>query len=468
MILRVKLIITIFLISGILFGKNLQIRSRDDISNIELLDVFLHTIQETPIAIIPGGLGGTNFVDISNPSILNVLGEYFAFGCDWARIYAWSAKDSVAYGSGRKCGIHVVNITDISRPTHVGTIEGISGDGSTIRYEHTSVYDHLLLASRHQYGVEIFNIDDPESPRAISMIETDNAWATVADNHLLYIADGGFGIKIYDITDPSFPFLISEIVTTGTAKDVEKKGNFLFVAVGAAGVDMIDVSDPVNPSISSNYNTSGYASRVSANDSLVAVSDWDDVEVLRFSSGQLELVGYKNTGGRVMALAMKGNIIYSAEWMRMAVFEYGNIQQPDIDLSTRKIEYPRTENGFSSLSHFQIENNGLSPLDISGININSADFSYEPIDLTLQPKTSQNIVVKYSPSGNIWNAILEFLTNDQDEDKATVRLLGNFPMGPMPGDPAPDFTLPIVNGTGNLSLNDLDGNPAVIAFFTGW
>ncbi|MFQ6677832.1 MAG: hypothetical protein ACE5D0_05865 [Fidelibacterota bacterium] len=463
-----KLFLMIFLISGILIGKNLQIRSRESISNIELLDVYIHTVQEIPIAIIPGGLGGTNFVDISNPSALNVLGEYFAFGCDWARIYAWSAKDYVAYGSGRKCGIHVVNINDVSHPTHLSTIVGTSNDGSIIRYEHTSVYENLLLASRHQNGVEIFNIENPESPQTISTIETDNAWATTADNHFLYIADGGFGIKIFDITDPSSPFQVSEIVTTGTAKDVEKRGDFLFVAVGAAGVDMIDVSEPVDPFFVSNYNTTGYASRISVNDSLVAVSDWDDVEVLEYSKGELELTGYKSTGGRVMALAMMGKIIYSAEWLRMSVFEYGEIQQADIDLSTRKIEYPRTENGFTSISHIQIENNGLSPLNISGIYINSADFSHNPIELTLQPKTSQSMVVNYSPSGNVWIANLEFLSNDHDENQTRVRLLGNFPMGPMPGDHAPNFTLPVVNGTDNLSLNDLNGNPAVIAFFTGW
>ncbi|MBC8323633.1 MAG: redoxin domain-containing protein [Candidatus Marinimicrobia bacterium] len=38
----------------------------------------------------------------------------------------------------------------------------------------------------------------------------------------------------------------------------------------------------------------------------------------------------------------------------------------------------------------------------------------------------------------------------------------------MPGDPAPDFTLPIVNGSGDLSLSDLSGDPVVIAFFTAW
>jgi len=466
--IKTKSTLFILFLSGIMFGKNLEILSRSRINNFELLDVYIHQYQNIPIAIVPGGLGGTNFIDVSNPAELVVLSEYFASGCDWGRIYSWSAKDHVAYGSGRECGIHIVDLDDFTRPSRLSTITGTASLGNAIRYEHTSVYENLLLASRHQAGVEIFSIDDPTNPQQISEIFTDNAWATLAENELLYIADGSFGIKIYDISDPSIPVKLSEIETNGSAKDIDKVGDFIFVAVGAGGVDMIDVSDQDNPFLISNYNTTGYASRVSANDSLVAVSDWDDVEVLRFSNRQLELAGYKNTGGRVMALAMSENFIYSAEWRQLAVFEYGPISEPDIDLNTRKIEFPRTNNGSSYFQSIQIENNGLSPLEISAINISSSDFTLNYDNLTLPPQTSQILDVVYTPSGSIWSGNIDFLSNDNDEIQTRLRTLGNFPFGPMPGDPAPNFSLPIVNGTGNLSLTDLGGQPALIAFFTGW
>ncbi len=78
---------------------------------------------------------------------------------------------------------------------------------------------------------------------------------------------------------------------------------------------MIDISNPEDPVFISNYNTTGYASRVSANDSLVAVSDWDDVEILGFETGELLLKGFKNTRGRTMAVAMKENYIFLI-WIR--------------------------------------------------------------------------------------------------------------------------------------------------------
>ncbi len=59
------------------------------------------------------------------------------------------------------------------------------------------------------------------------------------------------------------------------------------------------------------------------------------------------------------------------------------------------------------------------------------------------------------------------MTNDSDEPVTSIQLTGNFPYGPMVGDSAPFFSLSQVNGTGELSLDDLGGHPAVTAFFTG-
>ena len=127
--------------------------------------------------------------------------------------------------------------------------------------------------------------------------------------------------------------------TNGAAKDVSIVGDIVFVAVGAGGVDMFDVTNIEDPVFLTNYNTSGYASRVSANDSLVAVSDWDDIEIIRWdNSPRLELAGIKKTGGRVMAAAMDDPLVYSAEWGRLMVYEYGPVAGPDLDLSHHEFD----------------------------------------------------------------------------------------------------------------------------------
>ena len=81
----------------------------------------------------------------------------------------------------------------------------------------------------------------------MSEIETNNAWATLSENQLLYVADGSGGLRILDISSPSNPTLLSVLPTSGSARDLDKVGNYIVVAVGAAGIDLINISDPENP-----------------------------------------------------------------------------------------------------------------------------------------------------------------------------------------------------------------------------
>ena len=46
---------------------------------------------------------------------------------------------------------------------------------------------------------------------------------------------------------------------------------------------------------------------------------------------------------------------------------------------------------------------------------------------------------------------------------------GNYPFGPMPGDQALNFSLPVVGiEDESINLKSLTGGPTVIAFFTAW
>jgi len=288
----VKAISILLLVNGLLIGKNLSITSVNFLDNFELLDVYIHNRLGTDYAFVTGGLGGLNIVDISNPSEVQVISEYFSYNCDFGRIYSWSTSENYAYGAGRECGLEVIDILNLDQPIHVRTMTELVNN-EVVRYEHTEVQNDLLFASRHQHGVEIFDIHVPSTPNPLATVPTENAWSTLADGNYLYVADGSYGLKIIDISIPSNANVISAVPTSGTAKDIAKSGDFLFIAVGAAGADMFDVSDHNNPVLMSNYNTSGYASRIAVFDSIVAVSDWDDVEVMSFSSGNLELVGYK-------------------------------------------------------------------------------------------------------------------------------------------------------------------------------
>ena len=450
----------LIILSSLSFSKNLTKISQSVLLNEELLDVYIND----DLAFIPGGLFGLNIVNISDPAHTVVVGTYSSNNCAWGRLYSWSVFNEYAYGAGRECGIEIIDISNITDPQFANNI-----GKSNIRYEHTEVQNNFLYAARHQAGIEIFSLTNPRSPFSVGEINTKNAWAVLPFGDFLFVADGGDGIKIIDISTPSSLSVIASLNTSGSAKDLAISGNHLFVAVGANGVDMIDISNPENPLLISNYNTTGYASRVSANDSLVAVSDWDDVEVLGFSTGKLILKGFKNTTGRTMAVAMKGNDIISAEWFLLTMFRYGQVDGADIDFSERKIEFPRVNNGSQESLSISVSNNGNETLSIVSINNNNSDFTvYGPFN-SLAPGGKSNVTITYLPGTNNWRKSVIFNSNDPDETQAAILLQGNFPYGPMPGDPAPDFDLPLVGKVdNNITLESLNGQPTLIAFFTAW
>jgi len=442
-------------------AKNLSLLSKTRLNNYELLDVFL----DGNIAYIPAGLGGLNIVDIADPAHPVVLSSYRAEGCDWGRIYAWTANKNYAFGVGRDCGVHIVDVSDLTKPEHVITYS--DGDESELRYEHAELANSTLYLARHQHGVEIVDVSQAQSPGKVGVIPSQNAWATLATDNLLFIADGAAGVKIVDISTLS-PKIIASITTSGTAKDLALSNSSLFVAVGAAGVDMINVSNPSNPLLVDNYNTSGYASRVSVSNGRVAVSDWDDVEVLEFSDGELKLVGYKNTGGRVMALSTAGDLIYSAEWTGLSIFKFGEIYSTDIDLGNRRLEFPRTPVNAAETLLVSIRSNGAISLEISDIQVVNPDFSVMFPSTSVPADSSMEVQVIYTPESTTWEGTLTFNTNDPDEQKIIIRMQGNHPYGPMVGDQTPPFELQSVNGFGTISDETYLGQPVVIAFFTSW
>lgn len=459
-LITIGLYVLLFIPAMDLYGKNLSILSRSALTNFELLDVYINE----NLAYIPAGLGGLNIVDISDPADPIVMSEYRANNCDWGRMYAWAANDEYAFGAGRECGIHIIDVKDPSSPRFISQY----ADQGDLRYEHVELQGAYLFLSRHQGGVEIVEASNPASPRKINVLSTVNAWASLAHDSLLFVADGASGIKIVDISVIQNPVILASFQTSGSAKDLALHGKHLFVAVGAAGVDMIDISDPEHPILRDNYNTSGYASRVSANNHIVAVSDWDDVEILSHQNKKLERVGYKNTGGRVMAIGLSDSIVLSAEWAKLTIYQYGEIPEADIDMSTRRIEFSRTLPGDFQGQSFVIENNGGTALTISDEKIQNSDFSIQFGSFRLLPGDSTRVDVTYRPASTRWRGELTFSSTDPDESVSNVVFAGNYDVGPMVGDPVPTFQLQSINGFGAVHTDELLGSPVVIAFFTAW
>ena len=316
------------------------------------------------ILIISAMVQGIEFYDVSIPENLNHLTNFtLSNGGGWGggiKSNCVRASGNYAYFTSSS-GLYVVNISNPSNPQNLGVISGTNN----FILENLDLNDNTLAICAHSDGVRLYDISDLSSPNYASTINVENAWATVITASIIYIASNN-EIIIADIENINEPIHIDVIETENAIKDLATSNGFLYAALGTEGVNIYDINIPQNPEYLGNYNTTNLANRISPFDNKLAVSDWDDVEVLQWNGESLILVGYKNTGNRTMAIATKQKYIYSAEWASIQAFEFGEIEGPDIDLSTWELNYPFVENGNSFSLSLDIINNGneiLSTID---------------------------------------------------------------------------------------------------------
>ena len=246
-------------------------------------------------------------------------------------------------------------------------------------------------------------------------------------------------------------------------------GDQLTVAMGSNGIALYDLSDPSDPQLQATYNSSGLANRIALFNGKIAVSDWLGVKILEYNGSEIQLIGYKNTGYRTMAINAKGNVIYSAEWRHLQVLEYGSINGPDLDLSSHDISFPEINIGEQDTMPLYLTNNGSAALVFDYDYFSHADFSTSTELNTLAAGDSVIVDIIYTRSGQNATGIYNIPSNDPDESQLSCNILGNYD-GVNVGMTAPDFTLPIAaNGTGNFNLNQHwadAGEIVVITFFS--
>ena len=459
--LKIKFQIFLIFISllSIGFSLNLTLTDYHNPSANHILDAEV----VGDILIISGMLGGIEFYDISNPSELNHLTNFsLSNGGGWGggtKSNCVRAIGNYAYFTSNN-GIYVVNITNPNNPQNLGAISGTSN----FNLENLDLNNNILAVCAHDSGVLLYDISNPQSPSYMSTINTNNAWANVLSNNIIYIGNDN-NILIYDLSDLSSPNNIANIATSNAIKDLAIKDNLLYVAIGSNGVNIYDITSLENPEYLNNYNTGTMANRISPFNNKLAVSDWEDVDVLEWDGESLNQIGYKNTGNRSMAIATKNEFIYSAEWASIQAFQYGIIQEPDIDLSTWELNYPYVENGDSYSLFVEIMNNGNEILlNTDNYTTNSEFEIINPLS-SLDPGESQIIEITYNASNANASGAYRIYSNDPDEYEVMCETNGNI-IGANIGDVAPDFNLPVIaNGTGSFSLSDHLGEIVILAFF---
>ncbi|SUZ48945.1 uncharacterized protein METZ01_LOCUS1799, partial [marine metagenome] len=435
------------------YSLNLTITDYHDPQANHILDA---EIYENTL-IISAMVQGIEFYDISGGGQLNHI-DHFTLGQN-GKANCVEAIDNYAYFTSKN-GLYVVDISSPSNPQNLGRVDGTNN----FILENLDADNNMLAVAAHEDGVLLYDISNPQDLELRSTINSENAWAVRLKEGYAYIADELI-VKIYDISNSSDPVFINQIQTSNAIKDIALTQSFMYVALGSDGVDIYDLYNLESPIFLDNYNTNTLANRISPFENKLAVSDWDDVDVLEWDGNSLNRVGYKNTGNRTMAIATKNNYIYSAEWASVQAFEFGPVSGPDIDLNTLELNYPYVNDGDSYSLSVEVINNGSSTLNIVDDYVTNSHFEIVNQLNDLEPNQSQTVEIIYNASDLNSAGAYRIYTNDPDQSMVMCETNGNID-GANIGEPAIDFELDyIANGEGSFRLSDHLGKVVVIAFF---
>jgi len=461
-----KKVILLFLNITFLYALNLTLHDYDNPSASHILDAVI----QDDLLIVSGMIGGIEFYDISNSQSLNHLdnlqltgggGGGGQGGGGGTKPNCIVAKDDYVYVTTNR-GLGIINISNPSNPQYLGIVSGTDG----YILENLDVSNDLLAIAAHEDGVLIYDISNPSDPNFITTIQTENSWTVTLDDQLLYVADEQT-LKMYFINDEFSYF--NSIEMSNAIKDIVVSNYVLYIALGSDGVAAYKMDPEFNITLIDVYNTSALANKLAVLDyefgHKVAVSDWDDVEILGTNfEDSLDLIGYKNTTRRTMAIAVKDNYIYSGEWASVQVFEYGEISGPDVDLDVYELNYPYVDNNDSYTLSIEVTNNGNDVLEIIDAYTTNNEFNYSEL-ANLNAGQSQIVDITYTANSINASGSYRIFSNDIDEQQVICETNGNI-NGANIGDIAPNFNLPIMaNGNGNFQLSDNLGKVVILAFF---
>ena len=189
------------------------------------------------------GPSGMRIIDISDPTKPFRAGKLDKPDPPYWNVFNLDFYGSYAYVANRETGVLVVDISDITHPNLVTTINTI--DSAT----DVQVKDTTLFVADRRGGLLLFDITDPENPIFMSQYKSiDNPLDEVLGldvvGYLVYIANYFSGLTVVDISDSLNPIKVGSLDFIWKIWDVKVRGQYAYAVGEGSGLLIIDCSNP--------------------------------------------------------------------------------------------------------------------------------------------------------------------------------------------------------------------------------
>jgi hypothetical protein len=214
----------------------------------------------------PGRFGGLDVVAIltnwirswENPLVvgsLNLSGSADGWRVAVSGDYAYAVRDT------GPPDFHVINITDLSSPVHVASMN-LNDDVEDIEV----VGNYAFIASGvNTQELQVIDISNPSAPTLAGSANasgSDDAISISISGTRAYLTRGGApNFVIVDIATPTAPTILGSMNLASTPRATIALGNYVYVASenNSQELQVVNVTNPATPSLVASLNLSGGA-----------------------------------------------------------------------------------------------------------------------------------------------------------------------------------------------------------------
>ena len=217
-------------------------------------------------AIVGFQHAGLKILDISDPTNIVLLGEYFG----GTNTYHIEVVDDLVYMAMEYDGLQILNISDVTQPLKVG--EFINGNP----LYHINVVSNIAFIADYQLDKTLgLDITDPSNITEVGQFDW-TPYTLEMVGKIGYIGTLGEGVLVYDFSIPFEPIFLDEINNGCDAGDIVISGNYAFVAAVEEGLKILDITEPENLVEVAQFNDGGIARNVFVQENIVYVSEIED------------------------------------------------------------------------------------------------------------------------------------------------------------------------------------------------
>lgn len=214
--------------------------------------LYLFDYREEPMIVF----SYLNVYDLTNPVSPQLICDY-SFESLVSDIYI---RDNVAYIATDWTGLHLINVTNPSAPTHIGVYTNVYPYNM---FHSVRAVEDLIVIGGYTL-LEVIDSSDPEELIQIGTYDIPrNLYEICLNGNYAYLPTLD-GFEIVDIHDHNTPIPVGRYSDSFYSNkiDISIEGNYAYIATGLGPLLIVNVSDPLTPYEEGYYRDEGYPNQI--------------------------------------------------------------------------------------------------------------------------------------------------------------------------------------------------------------